>query len=330
MLRRGLRRFNHRLREKIPVLTALLPFFFLPMGIEIFFRIRQMTFTDVIQALLIKQERPFVMGGIFIHLRHRQGIDRTGFDAIAAKYALRNIDIEFAGKSLQGKRLIFRTNDFNTMRGTGRFAEVTPDATLLSIVISEKAECPAVRVRDRPLLSRILERNGTMKHMLERDLHRVPYFRKQGGLPDALRECSNTHRGFPWLAVRGTEHGAKYFNSLRLLPTLSFTDLPIASSSSNFLDGRRQQLEIRHPRIAIDLDSHQILHRRFIKVLGEETGAWHNRHVGLHAYIQFPLRSGYPHFGSIRQSQPFHIFRVHMETSGVRSDGDESRRVRGE
>jgi hypothetical protein len=191
-----LRRFDHRLREKIPVLTALLSFFFLAVGIEIFFCIRQMTFADVVQALLVEQKRPFIMGRVLIHFRHRQGIDRTGFDAIAAKYALRNIDIEFAGKSLQWKGFIFRTDDLNTMRGTGRFAEITPNATLLSIVISEKTERPAVRVRDRPLLSRVLERNGTMKHVLERDLHRVPYFRKEGGLPDALRKCSDAHGFF--------------------------------------------------------------------------------------------------------------------------------------
>jgi hypothetical protein len=224
-----LRWLDHRLREKIPVLTALLSFFFLAVGIEIFFCIRQMTFADVVQALLVEQKRPFIMGRVLIHFRHRQGIDRTGFDAIAAKYALRNIDIEFAGKSLQWKGFIFRTDDLNTMRGTGRFAEITPNATLLSIVISEKTERPAVRVRDRPLLSRVLERNGTMKHVLERDLHRVPYFRKEGGLPDALGKCSDTHRSFHWLEAKDTGRGANHFNSLRLLSALSFTDLPIAS-----------------------------------------------------------------------------------------------------
>jgi len=224
-----LRRFDHRLREKIPIFATLLPFFFLAVGIEIFFCIRQMTFADVVQALLVEQKRPFIMGRVLIHFRHRQGIDRTGFDAIAAKYALRNIDIKFAGKSLQWKRLIFRTDDLNTMRGTGRFAEITPNATLLSIIISEKPERSTVRVRDRPLLSRILERNGTMKHVLERDLHRVPYFRKEGGLPDALGKCSDTHRSFHWLEAKDTGRGANHFNSLRLLSALSFTDLPIAS-----------------------------------------------------------------------------------------------------
>src|SRR5690349_14537301 len=209
MLRWGLRRFDHRLREKIPVLAALLPFFFLTMGIEIFFRIYQMAFADVVQPLLIEQQRPFVMGRIFVHFRHRQGIDRTRFDAIAAKYALRNIDIKFAGKSLQWEGLIFGTNDLDAMGGTGRFTEITPHAPLLSIVISQQAECPPVRVRNRPLFPGILERNGTMKHMLERDLHRVPYFRKEGGLPDPLGECSNAHLVVPWLKARGHEARGK-------------------------------------------------------------------------------------------------------------------------
>jgi hypothetical protein len=224
-----LRRLNDRLREEIPILATLLPLFFLAMGIEIFFRIRQMTFTDVVQPLLVEQERPFVVSGIFIHFRHRQGIDRTRLDAIAAEYALRNIDIKFTGKTLQWQRLIFRTDDLNAAGWTGRFAEIASDATFLPIVIPQEAERPPMRVRNRSLFPRVLKRNRAMKHVLECDLHRVPYFRKEGSLPDPLRKCPNAHMVLPWQEARGERRGAIWtsFTNVDVLP-LTTCLLPIA------------------------------------------------------------------------------------------------------
>ena len=123
------------------------------------------------------------MGGIFIHLRHRQGIDRTGFDTIATKYAFRNVDVELTGKSLQWTRLILRADDLNTTGGQAASQRSQPDTTFLvhrhSVRRPSAPRCVSGMVR---CSRRILERNGTMEHMLERDLHRVPNFRKEGGL----------------------------------------------------------------------------------------------------------------------------------------------------
>ena len=71
------------------------------MGVQIFFRILKVVFVDFVEPFFVEEEGALVVGGIFIHLRHRQRVDRTGFDAISAKDAFGDVDIEFAGKSLQ-------------------------------------------------------------------------------------------------------------------------------------------------------------------------------------------------------------------------------------
>ena len=119
------------------------------------------------------------MSRILIHLRHGQRIDRTGFHAIPAKHAFGNINVKLGRIPLQRQGLIFFTDDLDAPGRTGYLAEVTPDAPFLPIVVPQQAQCSTMRVRDRSLFTRILEGHRTMKHVLERDLHRFPDFAEQ-------------------------------------------------------------------------------------------------------------------------------------------------------
>src|SRR3982751_1916941 len=105
------------------------------------------------------------MGRIFIHFRHCQRVYGTRLDAIATEHALGNIDIELTGETLQWERLIFRADDLDAARRTGCFAEVAPDTSFLPAVVPQETERSAMRVRNRALLSGILECNGPMKHV---------------------------------------------------------------------------------------------------------------------------------------------------------------------
>lgn len=106
-----------------------------------------------------------------------------------------------------------------------------------------------MRIGEDPLLPRILEGDGLMEHMLERDFHRVPDLIEQGGLENFListviRMCASC---FP----------------LRLV------------------DRHTGLLERGHAGRRIDLDRHQIFHRRLVEMLRKETGLRRNELIGL-------------------------------------------------
>jgi hypothetical protein len=164
------------LREVISVLAALLGILLLVMGIQIFFRVIEMTLADVVEPLLVEKEGAFVVGGVLLHFGHRERVDRAGFDAVSAKDALGDIDVELARVSLKRTGLVFFAHDFDAVRGTGCFTEIAADAAFTPVVVPKESERAPMCIGDRPLLARILERDRAMEHVLERHLHRVPNF----------------------------------------------------------------------------------------------------------------------------------------------------------
>src|SRR6185295_17827777 len=136
MLGWRLSRLQYRLREVISIFPAFLNVLFLIMRVQVFFCILKMSLADFVQPLLVKQQGSFVVGRELVHLRHRQRVDGTGLDTVAAKDAFCNVDVELAGESLQWTLRILRTDDLDTTRWTGGFTEVTADTTFLVIVIA--------------------------------------------------------------------------------------------------------------------------------------------------------------------------------------------------
>ncbi len=64
-------------------------------------------------------------------------------------------------------------------------------------------------IGEGPLFPWILEGDGFVEHVLERDLHRVPYLIEQRGLEDLLYQCGHTHVRFlppltPFRSSRGS------------------------------------------------------------------------------------------------------------------------------
>src|SRR5678809_212269 len=136
MLRGWLSRFLYRLREVIAIFPAFLNICFLIMRIQVFFCIFEMAFADFVQPLLIEQQGAFIVGRELIYLCHRQRIDGTSLDTIAAKDAFRNVDVKLAGKSLQRTLRVLRADDLDTARRTSRLTEVTADTAFPVIVIA--------------------------------------------------------------------------------------------------------------------------------------------------------------------------------------------------
>ena len=105
MLGRRLSRLLHRLWKIIPVLATLLTIFFLVVGIQIFFRVIEMTLTDVVEPLFIEQQGALVVGGILIHFGHRECVDRASLDTISTKDAFGDVDVKLAGNRCNGRYL---------------------------------------------------------------------------------------------------------------------------------------------------------------------------------------------------------------------------------
>src|SRR5688572_13380194 len=85
-----------------------------------------------------------------------------------------------------------------------------------------------------------------------------------------------------WREARGDGQRTSMIQDSSPLPLLPIAYCPLPLTCSNFFDGGRGQFKIRHPGVTVDLDSHEVLHRWLIKVLGEETDTLHHRQVGLH------------------------------------------------
>ena len=107
------------------------------------------------------------MRGEFIHFGHRQCVDRTGFDAISAKHAFGDVDIELAGETLPGPFGVFLADDLDATGRTGSLAEIAAHTTIATIRVAKQAEGTSVTIRNRPLLARVLEGDGAMKHVLK-------------------------------------------------------------------------------------------------------------------------------------------------------------------
>src|SRR5680860_708446 len=97
----------------VAVGTAFLPFLLLVMSIEILFGIIYMTLSNLVEPRLVKEEGPLIMSRKFIDLRHRQGINRTGFDAVSTKHALCNVDVELTGIALKWQAFVFFADNLN-------------------------------------------------------------------------------------------------------------------------------------------------------------------------------------------------------------------------
>ncbi len=126
---------------------------------------------NLIKLRFIKDEIPFIGGGIFIHLCHPQGVHRTGLHTETAKDALGHINIKRGGNPPHLFSILHLAADhLNTMGGAGDLAEIATDASLLSIFIPKKAERPSVCVWEREFFVRILQGHLTDKDMLKRQL----------------------------------------------------------------------------------------------------------------------------------------------------------------
>src|SRR5512147_1504597 len=136
MLGWWLSRLQYRLREVIPIFPAFLNVRFLIMRVQVFFCIVEMSFSDFVQPFLIEQQGALIVGRELVHLCHRQCVDRTSLDTVAAKDAFRNVDVKLAGESLQRTLRIFRADDLDTARRTSGLTEVTADTAFPMIVIA--------------------------------------------------------------------------------------------------------------------------------------------------------------------------------------------------
>lgn len=92
-------------------------------------------------------------------LRHGQGIDRTGNHTEPTKNAPGKIESIFFGKSSFRKFGMNVSNNTNCLCRTDGFAEIAPDATLLSIFISAVNDESSVSIRQFKLLMRVLNSN---------------------------------------------------------------------------------------------------------------------------------------------------------------------------
>ena len=106
------------------------------MRVQVFFTLVKMALADFVQPLLIEQQGAFIVGRELVYFRHRQCVDGTSLDAVAAKYAFRNVDVKLAGISLQRTLRIFRADDLDTARRTSSLTEVATDTAFTMIVIA--------------------------------------------------------------------------------------------------------------------------------------------------------------------------------------------------
>ena len=100
-------------------------------------------------------------------------------------------------------------------------------------------------IRDRPFLPRVLEGYGTMQHVFEGHLRCLPNFQEEYGSKKFLCGCFLTH------------------------------DEVFIVSELRFFNRDVGQFEIRNSRSGIDLEWHEILHRRIIEMFGYRAGARH-------------------------------------------------------
>src|SRR2546428_2990872 len=194
------------MRKLIAVLEALRVFLLLVMGVQVALGVLDVLLPDRVEPLLVEDELALVGGGVLVHLGHRQRVDRAGLDAIAAKDALGDVDVELGRVPGQGEFRIFGAHHLDAAGRTGHLAEVAAHAALRAVVVAQEPQRATMGVRDRPLLPRVLEGDRLDEHVLEHDAHRPSDLGEREGVPrlkqQALLFGLRTHDGsFPYQAL---------------------------------------------------------------------------------------------------------------------------------